>query len=363
MTDEPQLTKQQYIDNLSGEINAFYRKEQKIPHDVLKRASKVKLQFISSGSIALDRALGGGLGRGRCVEYVGELSTLKTYFAQKALANAQEAGMLTAFLDTEGTFEAARAEALGVDTDELQMVDRRLRGDQQLDVVCSLLDQGNFCVVVDSVAALLPKEEVERTLGEDTVARQASLMSRAMRKITHSNRSGVVIFINQLRESIGGLTFGPKTKAPGGKALGFYATQRVKFTRIETIQGERSRYEKGKLVTPKVPVAYMISAKVEKNKVGRPLQEAVFLFDLDSGMVDSAEEMLNLGLEFGLIKVDGSQHFVVTDTGKRVRYRNGILDHIRAESEMFETELTQLIRGTTPVVTPPPQEAPSAGET
>lgn len=360
MTEEPQLTKQQYIDQLSGEVNAFYRKEAKLDYDVLKRASKIKLKFISSGSIAMDRALGGGLARGRSVEFLGELSTLKTYFAQKALANAQADGMLTAFLDTEGTFEAARAEALGVDTDELQMIERKLRGDQQLDVVCSLLDQGNYCIVIDSVAALLPKEEVERQLGEDTVARQAALMSRALRKITHSNRNGIVIFINQLRESIG-VTFGPRTKAPGGKALGFYATQRVKFTRIETVQGERSRYEKGKLVNVKVPVAYMISAKVEKNKVGRPLQEAVFLFDLDSGMVDSAEEMLNLGLEFGLIKVDGPQHFVVTDTGTRVRWRNGILDYIREESDMFETELTKLIRGTTPVVTPPPKEAPSAG--
>lgn len=357
MTEE-QLTKQQYIDRLAGEVNAFYRKEAKIPYDVLKPASKVTLRFISSGSMALDRAMGGGLGRGRSVEYVGELSTLKTYFAQKALANAQDAGMLTAFLDTEGTFEAARAEALGVDIEELQMIDRKLRGDQQLDVVCSLLDQGNFCIVIDSVAALLPKEEVERPLGEDTVARQAALMSRAMRKITHSNRNGIVIFINQLRESIG-ITFGPRTKAPGGKALGFYATHRVKFTKIETIQGERSHYVKGKMETGKEPVSFMISAKVEKSKVGRPLREAIFLFDLDSGMVDSAEEMLNLGLEYQLFKIDG-QFFIVTDTGQRVRYRNGILNYIRDNSDDIETELTKLISDPAPVITPPAKEAPSA---
>lgn len=361
MANEPQLTKQQYIDRLSGEVNAFYRKESKLPYDVLKPASRVKLNFISSGSIALDRAMGGGLARGRSVEYVGELSTLKTYFAQKGLANAQAAGMLTAFLDTEGTFEAARAEALGVDIDELQMIDRRLRGDQQLDVVCSLLDQGNFCVVIDSVAALLPKEEIENRLGTDSVARQASLMSKAMRKITHSNRNGIVIFTNQLRESIG-IQFGPRTHAPGGRALGFYATHRIKFTRIETVKGKRSHYEAGKLVEDTVPTAFMISAKIEKSKVGRPLREAVFLFDLDSGMVDSAEELLNLSLEYGLIKIDGPQYFIVTDTGKRIRWRNGILDHLRQESEAFEQELTRLIRDSAPVVTSPSEEAPSAGE-
>jgi recombination protein RecA len=360
--DETHMTKQEAIDVLSKEINAFYRKESKIPFDVLTPASSLQLEFVSTGSLALDRAMGGGFGLGRTVEFIGELSTLKSYFAQRGLANAQERGMRTAYYDPEGTFEPLRAEALGVDTDELQMVERALRGDQALDVVCSLLEQGNHFIVVDSVAAIIPKEEVEKRLGDDTVARQAALMSRAMRKITQANRSGVVVFTNQLRESIG-VTFGPRAKPPGGKALSFYATHRIRFTRIETIKAPRDVYVDAKLKTIEKEVAWRIQAKVEKNKVGRPYGEAIFLFDLDEGMVNETEELMNLGLEYGLIQIDGSQHYIITETGERVRWRGGIWAAIQRDPAAFREPLQRLIRGgasSTPVVSPPAPKAPEA---
>lgn len=362
MTDEPQLTKQERIDILSKEVNAFYRKEAKHDFDVLIPASSLTLDFVSTGSLSLDRAMGGGFGLGRTVEFIGELSTLKSYFAQCGLANAQAKGMMTAYYDPEGTFEANRAEVLGVDTEELQMVERKLRGDQALDVVCSLLDQGNHFIVVDSVAALLPKEEAERPLGGDTVARQAALMSRAMRKITQANRDGVMVFTNQLRESIG-MVFGPRAKPPGGKALGFYATHRIRFSRIETIKGPREWYQDAKLQKGDKEIAWKIQAKVEKNKVGRPYGEAVFLFDLDMGMVNEIEELLNLSLEYGLIKIDGSQHYIVTTTGERVRWRGGIWNVIQSDPDSFRTPLQALIRGeasTAPVVPPAAEQAPEA---
>jgi recombination protein RecA len=362
MSAEP--TKLDAINQIQKEINTFYRKEGKLKHDVLYPASQIKIDFISTGSLALDRALGGGFARGRSVELLGELSTLKTSFAMQGIANAQEAGMVCAFYDVEGTFDGRRAELLGVELEELQMIERALRGDEALDVVCSLLDQGNFFVVIDSVAALLPKEEAVRRLGEDTVGRQASLMSRAMRKITQANRDGCVVFINQLRENIG-ITFGPRTKGPGGKALGFYATHRVRFTRIETLKSKRTIYVNGKPEEKDVETAWRIQAKIEKSKVGRPLREAVFLFDLDTGMVDNLEELLNLSLEYGLIKPDGPQHFVVVATGERVRWRQGILNVIENDPDQFYNELVQLINAAPakePTQPPDDQAAPEPPE-
>lgn len=365
MTDEPELTKQEAIDQLAGSINRFYRKEGKFQFDVLRPASEINIEFVPSGSFSLDRVLSGGFAKGRSVELLGELSTLKTTIALMGCANAQQMGMKTAMYDVEGTFDARRAELLGVDLEELQMVQRDLRGDQALDVVCSLLDQGNFYIIIDSVAALLPKEEVERKLGDDTVARQAHLMSRALRKITNLNRDSVVVFVNQLRESIG-VTFGPRTKAPGGKSLGFYATHRVRFSRIETVKEMRPVWISGKEENKSVEAAWKIQAKVEKSKVGRPLGEAVFLFDLDTGLIDQNEEMLNLSLEFGLIRPDGPQHFVVTTTGEKVRWRSGILELIESDPEMYRNQLLPYLRGqaTTEPTEPAdkPAEAQAPGE-
>ena len=323
------------IAELRGFINDFYRKEGGAKRDVLVAASDIELDFVSTGSRSLDRALGGGLVKGRTVEFSGELSTLKTYFSLKAIANAQKAGMRAAFYDLEGSFEPARAEQLGVNVEDLLLIDRSLRGDEGLDIIEQLLLQGNFIIVVDSIAALVPKAEAERRMGEETVARQAALMSKAMRKLTSANTDSILICINQLRESIG-VMFGSPVRAPGGKALGFYATHRVRFSRIETIKEERKRWRAGKEVNGKVEVAQMIQAKIEKSKVGQPFQEAVFRFDLERGLVDEANELLNLGLEFGIIKIEG-QNFLWGD--HKVRFAKAALKHIAADP----TELAALV--------------------
>lgn len=297
-------------------INTFYKDKGGATRDVLASGSSLKVKFISTGSRSLDRVLGGGLAIGRSAEFIGELSTLKSYFAYQTMANAQQIGMNAALLDTEGSYEERRAQQLGVDTDALLLIDRNLRGDEALDVVESLILSGNFAVVIDSVAALLPKEDAESRMGEATVARQAALMSKAMRKLTNSNRDSLLLFINQLRENIG-ITFGARTRAPGGKALGFYATHRVKFVKIETIREARPRYEAGKIENKSVPVEQLIQATVEKSKVGQPYQEAIFRFSLESGMVNSQEELLNLGLELGIIRKEG-QSFIFPDSNGEV---------------------------------------------
>jgi recombination protein RecA len=337
------------IEQLRRTINDFYRKEGGSKRDVLTVASEIKLAYLSTGSRSLDRALGGGLVRGRTVEFSGELSTLKTYFSLSAIANAQAIGMRTAFYDLEGSFESARAEQLGVNVDDLLLIDRNLRGDEGLDVVEQLLLEGNFLIVVDSIAALVPKAEAERRMGEETVARQAALMSKAMRKLTSANRDSILICINQLRESIG-VMFGSPIKAPGGKALGFYATHRVRFTRIDTFKEERKRWRAGKQVNGKVEVAQLIQAKIEKSKIGQPFQEAVFRFDLERGLVDDAYELLNLGLELGLVHIEGQSYIWGEDGEVKARFAKGALKKITEEPEilaaMIDQRLADLREGT-----------------
>lgn len=288
--------------DLAKALNDMFRKEAGYTSDALKPASTIEIETMTTGSLGLDRALGGGYVRGRSVELSGELSTLKTFFAQMAIAEAQAEGMSSYMFDPEGSFDPIRAEQLGVDTDRLEMIDRNLRGDQGLDVVDAVLRQGNAIVVVDSIASLAPKAEVERKIGEDTVARQAAMMSVAMRKLTQANRNGILIFINQLRESVG-VMFGSPIRTPGGRAVPFYATHLVRFSRIETIKTESTYFDakthtfkKGERAT-----AWLIQARVMKNKAGRPFQETVFRFDLEAGLVDEAFELLNLGLELGLV--------------------------------------------------------------
>lgn len=346
------------IEVLRKQINDFYRKEGGSKRDVLTVASEIVLDYVSTGSRSLDRALGGGLVKGRTVEFSGELSTLKTYFSLKAIANAQEAGMRAAFYDLEGSFEPARAEQLGVDVENLLLIDRSLRGDEGLDVIEQLLMQGDFIVVVDSIAALVPKAEAERRMGEETMARQAALMSKAMRKLTSANTNSILICINQLRESVG-VMFGSPVRAPGGKALGFYATHRVRFSRIETIKEERARWRGGKVVNGKVEVAQMIQAKIEKSKIGQPFQVAVFLFDLERGLVDEANELLNLGLELGIVRIEG-QYYCWGD--KKVRFAKGALKKIAEDPSELSTMVDDLLRdGVLPDL--PTEDAPVEGMT
>jgi recombination protein RecA len=318
---------------VAGEVNAFYRKEDKLDRDVLQPARGFAVRFLPTGSLALDRALGGGFAYGRTVELYGPLSTLKTYFAYQTIARGQEAGMPAIMVDLEGTFDPARAERLGVDLDALRLTDPELSHNAQLEVIETAMRQGPHVVVVDSVAAIVARAEAEARMGADQVGRQAALMSTAMRRLTAVNRSSVLLFCNQLRENVG-VTFGARTKPSGGRALGFYATHRIAWARIETIKGPHDVWRNGKRETKQWPVAHLIQATVEKNKVGRPGLEVVFRFDLAAGTIDRADELQNLGLELGVIQPDGAQHFVLPSaTGEvvRVRYASGLREALEGE--------------------------------
>ena len=252
-------------------------------------------EVIPTGSIALDLALGiGGLPRGRVVEIYGPESSGKTTVALHAIANVQRAGGIAAFIDAEHALDPEYAKKLGVDIDAL-LVSQPDTGEQALEIMDMLIRSGAIdIVVIDSVAALVPRAEIEGEMGDSHVGLQARLMSQALRKITgalHSSNT-TAIFINQLREKIG-VFFGSPETTTGGKALKFYSSIRLDVRRIETLKDGQEA------------VGNRTRVKVVKNKMAPPFKQAEF--DIIYGVGISREgSLIDLGVECGIVKKSGA---------------------------------------------------------
>ncbi|MEM7284024.1 MAG: recombinase RecA [Pseudomonadota bacterium] len=284
--------KQKALDTVLGQIERNFGKGAIMR---LGDAARMKVETVSSGALTLDLALGGGLPNGRVIEIYGPESSGKTTLALHAVAEMQREGGIAAFVDAEHALDPTYAAALGVDIENL-LIAQPDTGESGLEIVDQLVRSAAVdVVVVDSVAALVPRAEIEGEMGDAQVGLQARLMSKAMRKITGNiSKTGcMVIFLNQLRSKIGGMGYGPQEVTTGGNALKFYASVRLDIRRIQTLKKGTEEYGNRARV------------KVAKNKVAPPFRRAEFDIIFGEG-ISNIGCLVDLAEETGFLKRKGS---------------------------------------------------------
>ncbi len=303
----------------------------------------VNVEALSTGSLSLDLALGiGGVPRGRIVEIYGPEASGKTTLALHVVASAQKNGGDAAYIDVEHALEPAYARALGVDIDSL-LISQPDTGEQALDIAESLVRSGAIDVlVVDSVAALIPRVELEGEVGDTVVGALARLMSQAMRRLAGaiSKNNCTVIFINQLRQKIGVMYGNPET-TPGGLALKYYASVRIDVRRVETLKsggemiGNRTR------------------AKVIKNKVAPPFKEAEFDILYGEG-ISKVGEIIDLGVKLELIDKAGAWY---TCNGQRIQGKDGVREYLLSNPDVCDSIEKEIRENAYKLLTPQARKA------
>lgn len=284
----------------------------------------VAVEAISTGSILINQAIGvGGFPRGRIIEIYGPESSGKTTLALHAVAEAQKSGGVCAFIDAEHALDPQHVKRLGVNVDEL-IISQPDYGEQALDIAEMLVRSGAVdLIVVDSVAALVPKAELEGDMGDAHVGLQARLMSQALRKLTpvvHKSKT-VLIFINQVRQTIGAMPYAPKETTTGGKALKFYASLRIEVRRVASLK-------KKDLI-----IGNRVSVKIAKNKVAPPFKKVEVDLLFDQGI--SAElDLLDAALHYGVIVQSGSWFSI--DGEKVAQGREQMLEYLKSHQAVFK---------------------------
>ena len=309
----------------------------------------VKVEAIPTGAIALDLVLGiGGIPRGRVTEIYGPESSGKTTLCQHIIANAQKRGGICAIVDAEHALDPSYAERCGVDINTL-LISQPDTGEQALEIVEMLVRSGAVdVVVVDSVAALVPRAEIEGEMGDAHVGLQARLMSQALRKLTSAinNSKTSVIFTNQLREKVG-IMFGNPETTPGGRALKFYASVRLDIRRIDTI----------KVGTE--PMGSRAKVKVVKNKVAAPFRVAEFDIMFNEG-ISREGGLLDIGLEMGIVKKSGA-FFSVGDI-RLGQGRENAKEYLRQNPDVAEAIESQIRAAATPATAGAADDSDTIGD-
>ncbi len=320
--------KQKALDAAISKIEKDYGKG-----SVMKLGDKTAMEVdtVSTGSISLDKALGvGGIPRGRIIEIYGPEASGKTTLALHIVAEVQKSGGIAGFIDAEHALDPKYAHDIGVDVDNLY-ISQPDYGEQGLEICETMVRSGAIdIIIIDSVAALVPKHEIDGEMGEATVGAQARLMSQALRKLTAvvSKTNCTVIFINQLREKIG-VFYGPSETTTGGRALKFYASIRIDIRRIESLK------QGGEVIGNRV------RAKVVKNKVAPPFREAEFDIIFGEG-ISAIGDILDQAVEFGIINKSGAWY---SYQGEKIgQGRENTKSYLKANPEFFE-RVKAMVRG------------------
>jgi len=302
---------------------------------------KIKIETISTSSISLDKALGGGIPRGRVVEIYGPESSGKTTLALHVIAEAQKTGGTAAFIDAEHALDPEYAKKIGVNIDEL-LISQPDNGEQALEIVETLTRSGGVdLIVIDSVAALTPKAEIEGMMGDSHMGLQARLMSQALRKLTSiiSKTGTTVIFLNQLRMKIG-VMFGNPETTTGGNALKFYSSVRLDIRGIDKIN---STTEDGKEISGR-----KVRVKVVKNKVAPPFRQAEFDIMFNEG-ISKTGDLLDTAVTKNIVTKAGAFYtYKVTKIGQG---RENAKKFLSENQKIFNEILVTLRKKETPVVT------------
>lgn len=300
----------------------------------LGESTHMQVETLSTSSISLDIALGGGIPKGRIIEIYGPESSGKTTLCLNLIAECQKEGGLAAFIDAEHAFDPSHAQKIGVDTNNL-LISQPDSGEQALEIVETLVRSGAVdFVVVDSVAALTPRAELEGEMGDSHMGLQARLMSQALRKLTSivSKTNTTVVFINQLRMKIG-VMFGNPETTTGGNALKFYSSVRIEVRKKAAI-------EQGAGDT-KTSIGLRVKAKIVKNKVAPPFKTAEFDIMFAEGGISKTGDMLDTGVALGIVTKSGA-FFSYKDT-KLGQGRENAKEFLRSDPKMFE-DLSKAVR-------------------
>jgi recombination protein RecA len=306
------------VEDLNKIINEINKKFGPNTIGTVAEMQTLKVERIPTGSIYLDWALGGGWPLGRPVELYGPYSSGKSLIALKTITEAQKKGLKCIYIDAESSFDPEFAKLLGVDVSDL-IVSQLSVGEDTIDIVATLLQADVGVIVIDSVASMIPRSELEDPMDQQTMGLAARMMSKALRKLTALNKNTLVIFINQIRMDIA--SYGRPETTTGGRALGFYAAARVDVRRGEFIK------EGDDLV------GQVIKFKVTKNKTAPPFRTGYFNFDYATGNIDQVNEMVSMGIINKKIAQKGP-YYAILD--KQFQGREALEKELRQDKEFFE---------------------------